>query len=78
MFLNVELHTATLDRGIPGVSPTEMLLIFAMMLLISMVPYFFLYVSLRPKRSAVASAKNSFSNVTGWLHNYRRHELLHH
>lgn len=78
MLSNVELQTTILDRGIPGVSPLGMLLTFAMMLLISMVPYFLLYVSLRPKRPAAGPSTNFLNKIAGWLHYHRHPELLHH
>lgn len=77
MFLSAELKSTILDRGIPGVSPNEMLVIFGMMLAISMIPYFFLYLSLRPKRSN-ESAPKPVSKVIGWLHPHRHPQLLHH
>jgi len=74
VFLLVELKTATLDYGIPGVSAIKMVLIFWMMLAISMIPYLFLYVSLREKRRVERPAANPFAS---WLHLHRPH-LLHH
>jgi hypothetical protein len=78
MLLSAELKTTILDRGIPGVSSTELLLIFGMMLAISMIPYFFLYLSLRPKRGTSEPTPNLVEKLIGWLHPHRHPELLHH
>jgi hypothetical protein len=75
MFSLVELKAATLDYGIPGISQTPLLLIFLMMLGISMIPYFFLYLSLGDKKSE-ASTKHAGKFAT-WLHAHR-HPLLNH
>ena len=81
MFSLVELKVATLDYGIPGVSATHMLLIFVMMLAISMIPYFFLFLSLRDRKvretpEALTTATH-FGKMGAWLHAHR-HPLLHH
>jgi len=78
MLLSAELKSTVLDRGIPGVSSTEMLVIFGMMLAISMIPYFFLFRSLRPKRSVTESAPKLSGRMMGWLHPHRHPQLLHH
>ncbi len=82
MFLIVELKTATLDYGIPGISQAHMLLLFLMMISVSMIPYLFLYLSLRDKSgkapvSSEASTK-PFSKLAAWMHAHRHPELLHH
>jgi len=70
----VELKTATLDYGIPGVSPFQMLVIFWIVIAISMIPYLFLFLSLREKRKVAKPA----GRFAGWLHWHRHPELLHH
>ena len=77
MFLLVELKTATLDYGIPGVSALRMVLTFWMMLAISMIPYLFLYLSLREKPTLKAAATQPERGLAAWLHLHRPH-LLHH
>lgn len=47
MFPVVEFKAMTLDYGIPGVSPSHMLLFFLVMFAVAMIPYLFLYRSLR-------------------------------
>ena len=75
MFSIVELKTATLDYGIPAVSQTLLLLLFALMIGISMIPYYFLYVSLSEKKGK-PSPKHA-GTFARWLHAHR-HPLLHH
>ena len=75
MFLLVELKTATLDYGIPGFSALQMVLMFWMMLAISMIPYLFLYRSLREKRTAKRRAEKP---VASWMHWHWPPHLLHH
>ena len=70
-----ELKTATLDAGIPGISPVLVLLLFALMLAISMIPYFFLYRSLRDK--AIPASK-PVRKMFEWTHGHRHPHLLHH
>lgn len=77
MFLLVELKTATLDYGIPGVSAMRMLLMFWMMLAISMIPYLFLYLSLRERRAMEQRASMRVRGFAAWLDVHRPH-LLHH
>jgi hypothetical protein len=76
MFSLVELKTATLDYGIPDVSQALLLLLFLMMLGISMIPYYFLYVSLGDKKGK-PSTKHAGRFAT-WLHTHRHPHLLHH
>ncbi len=82
MFSIVELKTMTLDYGIPGVSPTLTLLLFALMLAISMIPYALLYVSLRDKKGAeavrVSHVPDFAKRMIAWVHVHRHPELLHH
>jgi hypothetical protein len=70
VLLTAELKTTLLDRGIPGFSQTHLLFVFGMSFAIAMIPYFFLFLSLLPKR---ANRK-----AIGWLHPHRHPELLHH
>jgi hypothetical protein len=55
----VELKATALDYGIPGVSPTLMLLLVVLMFSVPMIPYLFLYLSLRdrPGRASTAIQK---------------------
>jgi hypothetical protein len=86
MFSLIQLKTMTLDAGIPGISPTHMLLIFAMVLAIPMIPYFFLYLSLQDHQARQARASkaphvahhNPFGKLAAWLHAHRHPALLHH
>ena len=82
MFSLVELKTMTLDKGIPGVSPALMLLLFALMLALSMIPYALLYVSLREKKGAEAARVSHVpgfaKRMIAWVHVHRHPELLHH
>ena len=80
MFSIVELKATALDIGVPGISPTLMLLLFVMMLSISMIPYLFLFLSLRDKQSRAArpSTVKPFSKMTAWVQAHRHPELLHH
>ena len=79
MLALVELKTATLDYGITGVSATQMLLIFGMMLAISMIPYFFLFLSLREKHAGAPARKHAgfVEKFAAWFH-VHRHPVLHH
>ena len=78
MPLIVELKTATLDYGTPGVSPTLLLLSFALMFAVGMMPYFFLYRSLLDKPVQAAKSVNPFRKMMAWTHSHRHPELLHH
>lgn len=86
MFSIVELKTAALDYGIPGVSPAHMLLLFLVAYAIPMIPYLFLYLSLRDgKRGAslkaspvLESTEKPFGKITTLLHAHRHSEPLHH
>ncbi len=82
MFSIVELKATALEYGIPGISQTLLPLLFAMMLAISMIPYLFLYLSLRDKRAqAPASSRlaaKPFRQLTAWVHAHRHPQLLHH
>ncbi len=66
MFSIVQIKTATLDYGIPGVSPAHMLLLFLVALAVPMIPFLFLFFSLPgEKDSAPVSLKNSPAKSTG-------------
>lgn len=80
MFSIVELKTAILDYGI-SISPMHMLLMYLLMLLVPMIPYLFLYLSLRDEESSApkaARAARMREFTTRWLHIHRHPELLHH
>lgn len=80
MLAIIELKTATLDYGIPGVSPARMLLIFLMMFAIPMIPYFFLYLSLREKHAEAPvphERPGIVEKMAAWIHAHR-HPALHH
>jgi hypothetical protein len=74
----IELNTRTLDSGIPGVSPTHMLLLFLMMYAVAMIPFAFLYLSLRDKKVRVIESTKPFSKMVAWVHAHRHPALLHH
>jgi hypothetical protein len=84
VFSIIELKTATLDYGIPGISPTHMLLVYLMMFAVSMIPYLFLFLSLRDKRGlgsislSASPTTKPFRKIFGWLQAHRHPELLHH
>jgi hypothetical protein len=79
-----ELKVTALDHGIPGVSPTHMLLFVLLMFLVPMIPYLFLYLSLRDKVGPSMSSPmlefitKPFGKMIGWVHTHRHPELLHH
>ncbi|HEX5227703.1 MAG TPA: hypothetical protein VFW44_08325 [Bryobacteraceae bacterium] len=75
----VELKTTALDIGIPNVSQAEMLLIFGMAITMSMIPYFFLYRSLREKPAGAPVRKHSalVERLAALFHAHR-HPVLHH
>jgi hypothetical protein len=90
--LIVQLKTAVLDYGIPGVSPAHMLVLFGVAFAVPMIPFLFLYFSVRgEKDSAPAAPKNSGAKAAGKpfetgepfkmvapLHVQRNPEPLHH
>ena len=85
MFSIVELKTATLDYGTPGISQTLLVLLFLMMLGISMIPYLFLFLSLRENQSRASLlvkashvTEKPFNKVIAWMHAHRHPQLLHH
>ena len=86
MLSSVELKTAVLDYGIPGVSPAHMLLLFLMMLSISMIPYLFLFLSLRQEKVRASTSLRAspgftakpFRKMIAWVHAHRHPQLLQH
>lgn len=79
MFSIVELKTAILDYGTPGVSQALLLLLFLMMLAIPMIPYAFLYHAARDKHAGAAAIKPfPIRRMFAWVHLHRHPELLHH
>ena len=81
MLLIAELKTAPLDSGIPGISPMHMLLLLGLILAIPMIPYAFLYASLRETegraRGSIKVVRKPFTKVIAWFQ-HRHPELLHH
>lgn len=79
MLMIAELKTMALDAGIPGISQAQMLLIFGMAIAISMIPYFFLYRSLREKPQGAPAREHSafVERLNAWVHAHR-HPVLHH
>ena len=84
MLALVELKATYLEGGIPGISPLHMLLIFMLALWGPMIPYFFLYLSLRDKEGKPSRASHAleflaqpFGKMAGWIQAHR-HPLLHH
>jgi hypothetical protein len=88
VFSIVELKATALDYGIPGVSPTHLLLFFLMTLAIPMIPYLFLFLSLREEKVRTALSPGAspileftakpFRKMSAWVHAHRHPELLHH
>ena len=88
MFAIVALKTATLDYGIAGISPLHMLLLMLMMMAIPMIPYAFLYRSLRDKEAGLRSVSSAapqpgfwsagMRKMSTWVHVHRHPQPLHH
>jgi hypothetical protein len=80
MFSIVQLKSAALDFGVPGISRTLTMLIFLMMFAIPAIPYVFLYFSLRDKKSrpSPSSKPSTIRAMTAWLHAHHHPHLLHH
>lgn len=80
MFSLVDLQTATLDKGIPGISPIDTALLFLLMFGVSMFPYALFYWSLREKKApeAAGAAHGPFAKLTAWMHMHRHPQPLHH
>jgi hypothetical protein len=81
VFSIVELKTALLDYGIPGISPLHMMLLFLLLAGAPMIPYFFLYRSLRDKEARAPRAEKTshlHGFTTRWLHLHHHAQPLHH
>ncbi len=86
MFSIIELKATALDYGIPGVSPMLMLLLFLMTLSVPMIPYLFLFISLRDKQGRASMSLTAsptleltpFGRMIAWVHAHRHPEMLHH
>jgi hypothetical protein len=77
MFAILQLHSAVLDHGVSGISPLDLLLLFLMMYGITMVPYFFLYLSLRDRRKEAEPRWMHFGKLGAWMHVHWHPHLLH-
>lgn len=77
MFSLVELRTSPLHQGIPGVSPTHMLLIFLVTFAIPLILYAFMYHSLPNEQRRVARVLR-VSPIRAWMQAHRHPALLHH
>jgi hypothetical protein len=86
MFSIIELKATALDYGIPGISPTHLLLFFLLMFSVPMIPYLFLFISLRGKQARASmslrvsreSTTKPWGRMIAWVHAHRHPELLHH
>jgi hypothetical protein len=81
MFSLLQLQTATLDKGIPGISLLDTALLFLLIFAVSMLPYALFYWSLREKAKAPEAAgapHGGFAKLTGWMHMHHHPQLLHH
>ena len=85
MFSIVELRATALDYGIPGASPAHMLLLVLLMFSVPMIPYLFLYLSLRDQPSGPSISSpilefitKPFRKMIAWVHTHRHPELVHH
>jgi choline-glycine betaine transporter len=88
VFSIVQLKVTALDYGIAGLSVTQMVLLFLMMFLVPMIPYLFLFLSLREKKATAAMSLRAlpilefttkpFREFIAWVHTHRHPELLHH
>ena len=63
MFALIQLKTATLDIGVPGMPPLATALALLLMFGVPMIPYAMFYLSLREKTSTAPFAK-----LIGWAH----------
>lgn len=81
MFSLVELNTATLDKGIPGITPVDTALLFLLMFGVAMFPYALFYLSLRQKPSAAPGAAGlthgPFARLTAWMHLHHAEAMRH-
>jgi hypothetical protein len=83
--LIVELKATPLDQGIPNVSPTHMMLFVLLISLVPMIPYLFLYLSLRGEPSGQSMSSpilefitKPFRKMIAWVHTHRHLEPLQH
>lgn len=92
MFSLIELKTAVLDAGTPGISPWHAVLLLMMVVVIPIIPYILLSHSLEEQEDREAlvappSAPEPFVKMTArmhawlhshhWMHSHHPH-LLHH
>jgi len=77
VFSLVELKTATLDAGIPGISLMHAMLLLLMITAIPIIPYAIYYLSLK-KAEHEKNAKTRPSKIAAWMHAHRPPILLHH
>jgi hypothetical protein len=80
MFSLIQVNTATLDKGIPGITPLDTALLFLLLFAVPMFPYFLFYLSLREKKAPEPAGvpHRPFAKLTGWMHMHRHPQLLHH
>jgi len=85
VFSIFELKTMALDNGIPGISQTQLMLLFLMIVAIAMIPYSFLYLSLRDKTTSTLRTSPTLEfvvkplrRILSSMHLHRHPELLHH
>jgi hypothetical protein len=80
MFSFVELKTAILDHGIPGITPLDTALLFLLLFGVPMFPYFLFYLSLREKKAPEAAAAHHrpFARLADWMHMHRHPQPVHH
>lgn len=83
MFAILQPETLRLDYGIVGFSAERMLLIFLLILAVPMIPYLFLYISLRKEEAkesltAAPAPPKPQRKFAAWLHGHKHPELLHH
>jgi hypothetical protein len=71
----VELKTAVLDYGIPGISQMHMQLLFLMMFVVPLIPFLFLFLSLRDEPGAPVKPLRAEPT---WVHAHGNPALLHH
>lgn len=73
----LQLQTATLDKGIPGISPADTALLFLLIFAVSMFAYALFYWSLREKTKASEAHHGPFARLTGWMHLHRHPQPQH-
>jgi hypothetical protein len=83
VFLIVQLQTAPLDAGVPA-SQLHWVLIFLMLIALPMIPYLFLYLSLRekhigaPKPATGSPFRELARKIAASFHVHRHPQPLHH